>query len=306
MTPTRGDIIDDRFVVGLKIGSGRYATVFAAQDRLRNKPVAIKVSKRERHSRLEEEHTVYQALSSTPRPLVGIPHPRYFTKTRREEYLITDLCGKSLHGILRSGMPQFGTATMLKVGVQMINRLQFIHMQGFVHMDIKPDNIMIGTTPSSVGTVFLADFGSAVSVIDPETKKHIAYRHDLEFTGSFAFASGHTHFNEQRSYRDDLEALAYVLIFLHTGSLPWLSSTERPQDRVGLIGGQKRGFSSGELCNGMPRQMSEFCETVRNLKFGVLPNYDNLRSLLREAMKSIGAIEDGRMDWMDTLKYTCL
>jgi hypothetical protein len=41
------------------------------------------------------------------------------------------------------------------------------------------------------------------------------------FRGTVRYASVHAHLGRTASRRDDLESLAYTLIFLHRGRLPW-------------------------------------------------------------------------------------
>ena len=43
-----------------------------------------------------------------------------------------------------------------------------------------------------------------------------------QFVGTLAFASINSHLKQELSHCDDLEALAYLLIFLQRGALPWL------------------------------------------------------------------------------------
>lgn len=42
-----------------------------------------------------------------------------------------------------------------------------------------------------------------------------------DLRGTVRYASVHAHLGRTASRRDDLESLAYTLIFLHRGRLPW-------------------------------------------------------------------------------------
>ncbi|KIK23923.1 hypothetical protein PISMIDRAFT_99537, partial [Pisolithus microcarpus 441] len=53
---------------------------------------------------------------------------------------------------------------------------------------------------------------------------HIPMEKTDELVGTLAFASLNSHLGLELSQRDDFEALAYTLLFLCNGSLPWLVS----------------------------------------------------------------------------------
>ncbi|KAI6023003.1 kinase-like domain-containing protein, partial [Pisolithus microcarpus] len=96
-----------------------------------------------------------------------------------------------------------------------ITQLKYIHSHHFIHHDIKPQNMLMGLTESK-DTVFLIDFGIVKQYRHPSSHIHIPKEKTDELVGTLAFAS--------LSWRDDFEALAYTLLFLCNGSLPWLVS----------------------------------------------------------------------------------
>lgn len=51
---------------------------------------------------------------------------------------------------------------MIQIGIQIIQRLQVLHELGFLHMDLKPDNIVLGThnmNSEDSSLIYLIDFG---------------------------------------------------------------------------------------------------------------------------------------------------
>ena len=69
--------------------------------------------------------------------------------------------------------------------------------------------------------MYLIDFGLGNYFRDPKTGKHIEERKKSHFLGTVGFSSINSHLLKEQSRRDDLEGLAYVLIYLQKGKLPW-------------------------------------------------------------------------------------
>ncbi len=53
------------------------------------------------------------------------------------------------------------------IGLQIIDRLQAIHKIGFIHRDVKPDNMAIGLKEKSK-IIYLIDFGLAHPIGSPQ------------------------------------------------------------------------------------------------------------------------------------------
>ncbi len=69
--------------------------------------------------------------------------------------------------------------------------------------------------------------------------------------------------------RDDLESLAYTLLYLLRGSLPWLE--EHPATSTSSI---KAQIVPEELCRDLPPVYAQFLTYSRELTADVEPNYD--------------------------------
>lgn len=73
----------------------------------------------------------------------------------------------------------------------MIERLQVLHEAGFLHMDIKPDNILLGSDnlrSLDSSLIYLVDFGITKRYIDKDGK-HMPWRNGVAFSGNVLFAS---------------------------------------------------------------------------------------------------------------------
>ncbi|KAL0330381.1 UNVERIFIED_CONTAM: Casein kinase-like protein HD16 [Sesamum radiatum] len=95
--------------------------------------------------------------------------------------------------------------------------------------------------------------------------------------GTVRYASVHAHLGRTGSRRDDLESLAYTLIFLLRGRLPWQGY--QGENKGFLVCKKKMATSPETLCCFCPAPFRQFVEYVVNLKFDEEPNYAKYISL---------------------------
>jgi serine/threonine protein kinase len=85
------------------------------------------------------------------------------------------------------------------------------------------ENIIIGSKNSAV--ICLIDFGMSPSYQTTNSDGQIIHNEEKflgEFTGNFAFASRNSCSGFNKSRRDDMESLLYLLAFLLNNTLPWI------------------------------------------------------------------------------------
>src|SRR5258706_16297979 len=74
--------------------------------------------------------------------------------------LISDLLGPSLEDLFNFCDRKFSLKTVLLLADQLISRVEYIHAKSFVHLDIKPENFLMGTGKLG-NVVHIIDFGLA-------------------------------------------------------------------------------------------------------------------------------------------------
>ena len=164
-----------------------------------------------------------------------------------------------------------------QVGLQCLELIATLHINGFVHCDVKPANFVCGRG-SGLSDIRMIDFGLA-RAYRTESDTHVDYwQHLTHFAGSLRYASIHAHLGRQLTRRDDLESLAYMMLYLMLGALPWQGF--RGKDKGRLICLAKGSISLENLCRNVPRGLFHFLSYVRQLKFDQEPNYAYLRDCL--------------------------
>ncbi|KAG2699618.1 hypothetical protein I3843_07G198600 [Carya illinoinensis] len=221
------------------------------------------------------EWQVYNALGGSH----GVPRVHY--KGRHGDYyiMVMDMLGPSLWDVWNNKSHTMSIDMVACIAIEAISILEKIHSRGYVHGDVKPENFLLGTpgTPEEK-KLYLVDLGLATRWRDSTTGFHVEYdqRPDV-FRGTVRYASVHAHLGRTGSRRDDLESLAYTLVFLLRGRLPWQGY--QGENKGFLVCKKKMATSPEALCCFCPHPFRQFVEHIVNLKFDEEPNYAKYISL---------------------------
>ena len=209
-----------------------------------------------------------------------------------------ELLGKSLEDIFQSQQKKFSLKTVCMIGIQMLDRLEFIHSKNIIHRDIKPDNFVLGLDNKS-HIIYILDFGLSKKFRSSRTHQHIKFSVNKKLTGTARYASINALRGCEQSRRDDLEAIGYVLMYFLRGSLPWQGlHVNKGEDRYKKILVKKKGTSAEELCKTFPSEFAEYINYTRNLEFEADPDYKFLRGLLTTVLEKQKCGFDFYYDWL--------
>ena len=199
--------------------------------------------------------------------------------------MVMQFLGLSLEKLLHS-LPQktMTVPTVCMIGIQIVNIMETIHNQHYIHRDIKPDNFVIGIGNENT-QLYIIDFGLGKLYRNPITLKHNPYLVTTRLIGTVRYASVNSLQGTEQSRRDDLESVAYVLIYLLKGKLPWQGITvKRKEDKYLKVLEKKKELTPKELCMGLPSQIERFLIYVKSLEYEEKPNYQFMVHLLEECL----------------------
>ncbi|CAE5956519.1 unnamed protein product [Arabidopsis arenosa] len=287
-------VVGGKFKLGRKLGSGSFGEIFLGVNVQTGEEVAVKLEPlRARHPQLHYESKLYMLLQGG----TGIPHLKWFGVEGEFNCMVIDLLGPSMEEFFNYCSRSFTLKTVLMLADQMINRVEYMHVRGFLHRDIKPDNFLMGLGRKA-NQVYIIDYGLAKKYRDLQTHKHIPYRENKNLTGTARYASVNTHLGIEQSRRDDLESLGYVLMYFLRGSLPWqglrAGTKKQKYDRIS----EKKRLTPVEvLCKNFPPEFTSYFLYVRSLRFEDKPDYSYLKRLFRELFIREGYQFDYVFDW---------
>ncbi|AVK76826.1 Serine/threonine protein kinase [Pandoravirus macleodensis] len=289
-----GTVVADRFALGRVAGSGGFGVVYEAVDmadphRLR---VAIKMEKGEHRVRsLRHEAVVFAALAGGP----GVPPVLWSGSAtagdgKRVDVLVMPLLGVSLYDYMRSkSSGHLAPEAVMHIGRYILRYLEHMHARGWLHRDVKPHNFLLDRSRK---TIYMVDYGLAKRWCDPRTGAHVEYerrRNRSSVPGTAKYASLNTHQGVVQSRRDDLEALAYTLVQLARGTLPWDSVPgHNKAKRCARIRECKAKTSVEAICDGLPSCFARFLAYARALSFPETPDYNYCRRLFGAKSSSTG------------------
>lgn len=300
---TEGAILTEKWAVGPILGKGGVGMVYRARRVGDGYGVVLKVEEREELDGRRElscnEHEVYKHLQMDNLSQgLGIPKIIEFVTTEREHILVMPRLGLNVEDIFSQRELRFSLKTALWVGFRVLSTLEYLHKKGYVHGDIKPENILVGSQGDE-NALYLIDYGEAWKFKYSDETLREQVGEEIPFYGTPMFAPIRAHKQEAQSQRDDLESLGYLLVYLHLG-LPWEKYEKKSNPILEKKVGKKKGKMKKKKLCGKIRVLRKYFEHVEALEYGGVPDYEMLRlSFCEAAGESLDEVNDRQWVWKE-------
>ena len=204
-------MIDDRYRVISRIGSGGMADVYCCEDLQLGRQVAVKLLDRRNASDAEFVERFRREASSA----ASLSHPNIVAVFDRGEwdgtyYIAMEyLGGRQLKAVIRE-TGALDPLEAIEITSQVLSAARFAHQRGVVHRDFKPHNVIV----DAEGRVKVTDFGIARAGASEITETG-------SIIGTVQYLSPEQAQGQAVSPRSDLYSVGVMLYELLTGRLPF-------------------------------------------------------------------------------------
>jgi eukaryotic-like serine/threonine-protein kinase len=208
-------IIDGRYRVVSRLGSGGMAEVYLARDELLGREVAVKVL----HQHFAEDQEFVERFRREASSAAGLSHPNIVAIFDRGEwngtyYIAMEYVdGRSLKALVRE-RGALDPAVALDIVIQILRAARFAHRRGVIHRDLKPHNVLL----DDEGRARVTDFGIAR-----------AGASDMTMTGSIMGTAQYLSPEQAQGFAvsssSDIYSVGVILYELLTGVVPFEGET---------------------------------------------------------------------------------
>ncbi|XP_032147959.1 serine/threonine-protein kinase VRK2 isoform X2 [Sapajus apella] len=307
-----GKVLDDmegnQWVLGQKIGSGGFGLIYLAFPTIKPDKDArhvVKVEYQENgplfselkfYQRVAKKDCIKKWIERKQLDYLGIP--LYYGsgltefKGRSYRFMVMERLGIDLQKISDQN-GTFKKSTVLQLGIRMLDVLEYIHENEYVHGDIKAANLLLGY--KNPDQVYLADYGLSYRYCPNGSHKQYQENPRKGHNGTIEFTSLDAHRGVALSRRSDVEILGYCMLRWLYGKLPWDQNLKDPvavqTAKTNLLDELPESVlkwaPSGRSCC----EIAQFLVCAHSLAYDEKPDYQVLKKILNPDGIPLGPLE---------------
>lgn len=155
-------VLGQRYTVQAMVGAGSYGLTYKCIDQLSGKLVAVK------QARPSKGAYAKQLLRKEAAILKSLNHPQIpayldmFTEHRDDYLVMSFLSGDTLENLIFERGRKYGEKDCIRITLQLLDLVNYIHSQGFVHLDLRIPNVLFQDKQ-----IYLIDYGLARAIGEP-------------------------------------------------------------------------------------------------------------------------------------------
>ncbi|XP_027748358.1 serine/threonine-protein kinase VRK2 isoform X1 [Empidonax traillii] len=220
-------------------------------------------------------------------------------KGKSYRFMVMERLGEDLQRIFQDCGSRFKKETVLQLGARMLDTLEYIHENEYVHGDIKAANLLLGYT--NPHEVYLADYGLAYRYCPNGNHKQYQENPRKGHNGTIEFTSIDAHKGVAPSRRGDLEILGYCMLQWLCGKLPWEHNLKDPvavqAAKTKLLDELPESVTKWGSCGRSCSEVAKFLACVCGLAYDEKPKYQVLKKILVDGLEPRGVRYDGPLEF---------
>lgn len=266
------------------INRGTFSTAYMGVDKRTGfKVIILKTDLKYRYNIDKEKYILnrMQGLGNFP-PFYGDWYDKDFS------YFIEGHMGFDVKKLFKLCDKSLDLFSVISIGIDLVENIEILHSNGFLHRDLKLDNISFG--PLCIenirfkNKVGILDFGNSKLLRKKDGKINFN-KVNISCRGNKMFASTNALKNKDILPGDDLESIFYILIYLLNGSLPWeIGKNVEINNKSEVIIKIRESFPTCVLCQKFPLSFQKLFDEIKDGHKANNPEYQKIIKIF-EAIK---------------------